>query len=132
MLEADIWVLIALPAVKSLVTEVVNNGVIFFRLTVKPTTEKHPGFITTQSGRSISAGTYIFACGAWLPKIFPALLGDRIHPTRQEVFYFGHPSGDRFNSPALPVWIDFMEEAYGFPDLEGRGVKVAIDRHGDP
>ena len=25
-----------------------------------------------------------------------------------------------------------MEEAYGFPDLEGRGVKVAIDRHGDP
>ena len=132
LLEPESGVLFARRAVQAVVIEAVRSGVIFFREAVKPPTQKHPGFITTQSGRSISAGTYIFACGAWLPKIFPDLLADRIHPTRQEVFYFGHPSGDRFNSPALPVWIDFIEEAYGLPDLEGRGVKVAIDRHGDP
>ncbi|HKC11441.1 MAG TPA: FAD-dependent oxidoreductase, partial [Vicinamibacteria bacterium] len=36
----------------------------------------------------------------------------------------------RFSSPALPAWIDFGEEVYGVPDLEGRGFKVAPDRHG--
>ena len=30
----------------------------------------------------------------------------------------------------MPTWIDFKDEAYGLPDLEGRGVKIAIDRHG--
>jgi glycine/D-amino acid oxidase-like deaminating enzyme len=61
------------------------------------------------------------------------VLQDCIHPTRQEVFFFGTPTGDqRFTAPALPIWIDFKDEAYGFPDLEGRGIKVAIDRHGAP
>ncbi len=87
--------------------------------------------ITTASGNRISAGNYVFACGPWLPKIFPDLLADRIHPTRQEVFYFGTPAGDRsFTAPALPTWIDFKDEAYGLPDTEGRGIKIAIDRHG--
>jgi glycine/D-amino acid oxidase-like deaminating enzyme len=89
--------------------------------------------ITTASGQRISAGNYVFACGPWLPKIFPALLADRIHPTRQEVFYFSTPAGDQsFSVPALPTWIDFKDEAYGLPDTEGRGVKIAIDRHGPP
>src|SRR5438876_10348321 len=38
--------------------------------------------ITTASGQRISAGNYVFACGPWLPKLFPDLLGERIHPTR--------------------------------------------------
>ena len=87
--------------------------------------------ITTASGRRISAGNYVFACGPWLPKIFPDLLADRIQPTRQEVFYFGAPAGSQsFTAPALPTWIDFKDEAYCLPDLEGRGIKIAIDRHG--
>jgi glycine/D-amino acid oxidase-like deaminating enzyme len=32
----------------------------------------------------------------------------------------------------MPIWIDFNDEAYGLPDLDGRGVKIAIDRHGPP
>jgi glycine/D-amino acid oxidase-like deaminating enzyme len=83
-------------------------------------------------GRPLIAGAYVFACGPWLPKQFPDLLANRIHPTRQEVFYFGAPEGTQFQPPALPTWIDFKEEAYGLPDIEGRGVKVAIDRHGEP
>jgi sarcosine oxidase len=94
-------------------------------------TKRKLDFITTTSGRRISAGNYVFACGPWLPKIFPELLSDRIHPTRQEVFYFGTPAGDQsFSAPALPTWIDFKDEAYGLPDTEGRGIKIAIDRHG--
>src|SRR6185295_2608113 len=69
----------------------------------------------------------------WLPKIFPQLLAEKIQPTRQEVFHFGAPSGDeRFRPPTMPTWIDFKEEAYGLPDIDGRGIKIAIDRHGPP
>ena len=75
----------------------------------------------------------MFACGPWLPKLFPELLGERIFPTRQEVFYFGPPAGEeRFKTPAMPVWVDFAEEIYGMPDFKGRGFKVAPDRHGPP
>ena len=32
----------------------------------------------------------------------------------------------------MPTWIDFKDETYGLPDLDGRGIKIAIDRHGSP
>lgn len=87
--------------------------------------------LATRSGRTVRAGTFVFAGGPWLPKLFPDLLGDRIFPTRQEVFYFGPPAGDeRFRPPAMPVWADFADEMYGVPDFKERGFKVALDRHG--
>ncbi len=74
----------------------------------------------------------MFACGAWLAKLFPEILGDRIFPTRQSVFYFGIPGGDqRFSSPALPTWLIKNDECYGMPDLESRGLKIALDKHGE-
>ncbi|MEO8360744.1 MAG: FAD-dependent oxidoreductase [Vicinamibacteria bacterium] len=81
--------------------------------------------------RTITATNFVFACGPWLGKVFPDVLGDRIFPTRQEVFYFGVPPGDdRFAPPKMPTWIDFGAEIYGIPDLENKGFKVAIDKHG--
>jgi glycine/D-amino acid oxidase-like deaminating enzyme len=77
----------------------------------------------------------VFACGPWLPKVFAHLLGPRIFPTRQEVFFFGAPAGDaRFGGGALPGWADFNDGDifYGMPDLEGRGFKIANDKHGPP
>lgn len=81
--------------------------------------------------RTIRATNFVFACGPWLGKVFPDILGDRIFPTRQEVFYFGVPPGDdRFGPPKMPTWIDFGAEIYGIPDLETKGFKCAIDKHG--
>jgi glycine/D-amino acid oxidase-like deaminating enzyme len=81
---------------------------------------------------TISAGQFVFACGPWLGKIFPEILGSRIFPTRQEVFFFGVPPGDeRFAPPALPTWLFQEDEYYGMPDLEGRGLKIALDHHGE-
>jgi glycine/D-amino acid oxidase-like deaminating enzyme len=83
----------------------------------------------------VAAGTFVFACGAWLPKLLPDVLGRRIFPTRQEVLFFAPPAGDsRFSPPRFPIWIDFTDPRgpYGFPDLESRGVKLAFDRHGPP
>jgi sarcosine oxidase len=87
------------------------------------------------SSAGIRAREFVFACGPWLPKLFPDVLGSRIWPTRQEVFFFAPPPGDdRFHPGALPVWIDFTHPKgpYGFPDIESRGCKLAFDRHGEP
>jgi glycine/D-amino acid oxidase-like deaminating enzyme len=89
--------------------------------------------LATRTGKAVSAKTFVLAAGPWLAKLVPDVLGERIFPTRQEVFYFGAPPGDdRFHSTALPVWVDFAEEIYGIPDFKGRGFKVAPDRHGAP
>jgi len=88
--------------------------------------------IETAAGESISAEHFVFACGPWLGKLFPELLGRRIFPTRQEVFFFGTPPGDvRFASPALPTWLFQEDEVYGMPDIESRGLKFARDTHGE-
>ena len=135
LLEPDSGVLIARRAVQGVTFAAIKTGVEYLQDAVRtpdsPAGRRKLDHIETASGRCISAGNYVFACGPWLPKIFPALLANRIHPTRQEVFYFGAPAGNRSFLPGeLPTWIDFKDEAYGLPDLEGRGVKVAIDRHG--
>jgi monomeric sarcosine oxidase len=139
LLEPDSGVLLARRAVQGVTFAAIKTGVEYLQAEVSgPSTPvNHPqgksrlDQVVTATGQSISAAHYVFACGPWLPKMFPDLLADRIHSTRQEVFFFGTPAGDtRFTSPALPTWIDFKDEAYGLPNLEGRGIKIAIDRHG--
>lgn len=85
------------------------------------------------SAPGIEADAYVYACGPWLGRLFPDVLGDRIRPTRQEVFYFGAPRGsDRYLPARLPVWIDFGERIfYGLPDTHGRGFKIADDTRGE-
>ncbi|HVR44530.1 MAG TPA: FAD-dependent oxidoreductase [Thermoanaerobaculia bacterium] len=85
-------------------------------------------------GSRLEADLFVFACGPWLGRLFPDVLGERIRPTRQEVFYFGAPAGsDRYGPDRLPVWIDFGERiVYGLPDVHGRGVKIADDTRGEP
>jgi glycine/D-amino acid oxidase-like deaminating enzyme len=74
-------------------------------------------------GGSLSAGAYVFACGPWLPKVFPELLGRRIFTPRRDTFFFGAPSGDdRFNYPNLPNFDD--AGYYGFPNIDSRGFKL--------
>jgi monomeric sarcosine oxidase len=132
--EPESGFLAAFHAVQAVVQIAVTAGVEYLEESVAPPAGTgRLASVTTASGRTVSAGTFVFACGPWLPKVFPDLLGDRIFPTRQEVFYFGAAPGDaRFRSPALPVWVDFAEEIYGLPDFKGRGVKFAPDRHGPP
>jgi sarcosine oxidase len=88
--------------------------------------------IATQAGERIFAGQFVFACGSWLGKVFPEVLGARIFPSRQEIFFFGVPPGDtQFSPSALPTWLIQGDETYGMPDLETRGFKIAFDGHGE-
>ena len=82
---------------------------------------------------TIEAERFVFACGAWLPGLFPTLLARRILVTRQEIFFFGPPPGDtRFAAPTMPVWLDPARNYYGIPAGYGRGLKVADDTSGPP
>ena len=132
--EPESGFLVAFHGVQAVVQLAEAEGVEYLQEFVLPPEGKgRMTSIATRSGRTVEADTFVFACGPWLPKVFPDLLGDRIFPTRQEVFFFGVPKGDvRFQQPAMPVWVDFAEEIYGLPDFKGRGFKVAPDRHGPP
>lgn len=85
-------------------------------------------------GSTVTADAYVFACGPWLPKLFPDLLKGAIQPTGQEVFFFGTPAGDgRFSEGTMPVWVDFGPRLFcGIPGNGGRGFKVADDSRGEP
>jgi monomeric sarcosine oxidase len=115
--------LLARRAVQIVVRDAMRHGV-----------EYRVQAVTPDGINGLRAGAYVFACGPWLPKLFPELLGKRIRPTRQEAFFFAPQPGDnRFAAGAMPVWIDFVHPAgpYGFPDIEARGCKLAFDRHGE-
>lgn len=85
-------------------------------------------------GSTLGADRFVFACGPWLGRLFPDVIGSRVRPTRQEVFYLGTPAGDdRFIEPRLPVWVEpGARFIYGIPGNLHRGFKVADDTRGAP
>jgi sarcosine oxidase len=133
LLEPRSGVLMARRAVAAVVEEAVRRGVEYRVAQIaEPRGARAITTVVASSGERIDAETFVFACGAWLGKIFPEILGARIFPSRQEVFFFGVPAGDaRFAPPELPTWLFQEDEIYGMPDLESRGLKIAVDRHGE-
>ena len=132
LLEPACGVLMARRAVRTLAADLLARGVRVLRARVAGLGSERPlQSVRVEGGEAIGGDQFVFACGAWLPALFPVLLGGLIRPTRQVVIYFGSPPGDdRFGPAHTPAWVDFPTGIYGVPDLEGRGVKVGIDRHG--
>ena len=130
--EPGSGVLMARQAVQALVDSDVRDGLVY--KTAAIIASKKTGTldrIIDRNGASFEAGSFVFACGPWLPSVFPDLLGPRIFPTRQEIFFFAPPAGDTsFAASRMPAWFHHPALVYGIPDLESRGFKVSIDRHG--
>ena len=127
--------LMARRGVQTLVERFVKSGGSYRKGAVLPPTSSAETLatVTTTAGETIAAGAFLFAAGPWMPKLFPDIIGARIVPTRQEVFFFAPPAGDeRFGTARLPGWADWNggDLWYGFPDLEARGFKIAHDTHG--
>jgi sarcosine oxidase len=133
LLEPDSGVLMARRAVAAVVEDTILAGGEYRVADIAtPRGAGRIAAIHTRGGERIEAGEFVFACGAWLGKVFPDVLGGRIFPSRQEVFFFGVPAGDeRFAVGALPTFLFQHEESYGMPDIESRGLKIALDRHGE-
>jgi len=134
--EPDAGYLMARRACEAVVEGFVNEGSEYRIAAVTPGVikggEMQPP--AASDGAPVAADRYVFACGPWLGGLLPDLLGDRVRVTRQEVFFFGTPSGDtRFQPERLPVWIDNGAKVfYGIPGNESRGFKVADDTRGVP
>jgi glycine/D-amino acid oxidase-like deaminating enzyme len=134
--ERQFGALMARRAVQTLVDQFVRVGGDYLQAAALPPADGPTlDVVRTVAGDSLAAEQFVFACGPWLGRLFPRLLGARIFPTRQEVFFFApEPGDDRFQPGRLPGWADFNngDIYYGFPDLEGRGFKIAHDAHGPP
>jgi sarcosine oxidase len=133
IVEVNSGLLLARRAVSAVIRDAVRHETTYLQAHIAtPRGVGRIESVITDAGEHIPAQAFVFACGAWLGKVFPDVLGARIFPTRQEVFFFGTPAGDtRFGPAELPTWLFQEDEYYGMPDVEERGLKVALDRHGE-
>jgi glycine/D-amino acid oxidase-like deaminating enzyme len=67
------------------------------------------------------ADVVVWACGAWLPKLFPELVEQTI--VRRDVFFFSVPG----EWSGTPGFCDYDSAYYGHGELAGLGMKVAPD-----
>ena len=89
--------------------------------------------ILLPNGNKITSDAFIFACGSWLGKLFPDVLGNVISCTKQEVFYFGVPSDHSYALENFPAWIDVdgKDFYYGIAGNANRGFKIGVDKRGE-
>jgi glycine/D-amino acid oxidase-like deaminating enzyme len=130
LFEPDFGALMARRGVEETVALFVERGGDYRLAYAEPGADGHEVLLDGEAAR---ADAVVYACGPWLPKVFPDLLSDRIFVTRQEVAFIAPPDGDdSFEPSRLPGWADFNggDLYYGFPNLEGRGFKIARDTHG--
>lgn len=85
-------------------------------------------------GSSLSTGMAIFACGPWLPSVFPDVLTNFIRRVRSEVFYVGSPPGDlSYHWERFPnIWhgeggYSLSDVDYGYKVAPGLGAGLPID-----
>jgi len=127
--EPESGALLAKRAVSAVARDAARIGVEAVQGAVVPFLEEgRLERIAIEGGRTLEAETFLFACGPWLPKLFPQAVGRRIRVTRQPIFYFDA------RGIAMPVWIDFTDPrgAYTIPALDGKSFKLSLDRHGPP
>jgi len=78
------------------------------------------------------AKTVVLAAGAWLPRFLDINVARAFRVFRQVMFWFA-PGDDSFRLDRFPVFIWELsgrpQAIYGFPDIDGDGVKVASEQY---
>jgi glycine/D-amino acid oxidase-like deaminating enzyme len=77
-------------------------------------------------GTHLEGDAVVWACGGWLRDLFPGVVELRV--TCQELVFLD--GGPAWAGPGVPAWVDYDRAMYGTPDLDGLGVKVALDTEG--
>ena len=108
LFEPDAGVLHARRATQLLVAEGVAHGVRLHGERLVPADDP-------------PADVVVWACGAWLPQLFPHLV--TVEVSRRDVFFLG---GDR-SWLAAPGFVDYDGGFYGHGDVAGLGIKIAPD-----
>jgi len=122
VLEPAAGALHARTAVKVLAGLAVAKGARPVRGEARPAGDPR-GSAVAVDGQTLHADRVVWACGPWLPRLFPGLVGLRV--ARCEYYYYQAPPG--WTMPPLPIWYDFQGPSYGIFDLDGGGLKIAPD-----
>jgi glycine/D-amino acid oxidase-like deaminating enzyme len=110
-------------AVASVVTHAMGTKLIIAHARVGDVVDGKMNELMLINGDKLHADAFVFACGPWLPKVFPELLGPRFRlPLGQVVYYGTPPSSDRFTYPNMPSfnfpgvtgWVALPEDSRGF------------------
>ncbi len=131
--EPEAGVLMARRGCQEVTRALLEEGGGFELAAVRPARVEGARLLSVEgdSGASWSAESFVFACGPWLPRIFPEVLGDVIRVTKQDLVFVGPRAGDdRFSAAAMPAWADYDAAYYGVPGIDDRGFKLAPDRYG--
>jgi glycine/D-amino acid oxidase-like deaminating enzyme len=123
LLEPAAGVLRARAATQALAARVLARGGRFVLARARPDADS----VCLDDGRRLEADRIVWACGAWLGKLFPEIV--ELRATRQEVLLFCPPHHG-WGTPPLPAWADYEGAFYGLGDLDREGVKVASDAVG--
>jgi sarcosine oxidase len=122
--EPEAGVLRAQRAVRALARAAAAHGARVVRARAPP---GGPG-VALDDGRVLEADTVVWACGAWLGRLFGDVIA--IESTCQELFFLD--GGPAWRAPDVPAYVDFDHAIYGTRDLDGLGVKAAPDFDGPP
>ena len=112
LFEPDAGLLFARRATQALVEQGVREGV-----------RREPGRVMPSSPPATDV--VVWACGAWLPALFPGLV--RIRISKRDVFFFGATA----EWAGTPGWCDYDGAYYGHGEAGGLGVKIAPDFAGE-
>jgi glycine/D-amino acid oxidase-like deaminating enzyme len=124
LLEPEAGVLRARRATQALAQRAKGNGADLVSGRARP----DGAAVVLDTGERLEGDRVVWACGAWLGKVFPELVSLRV--TQQDVIYFEAPEG--WGAPHVPGWVDYEGAAYGHGNLDGHGFKAAPDREGPP
>ena len=116
--EPEAGVLRAADGVRALVKRAREAGARLLNAEARPA-----GAMVALDGAPAEADVVVWACGAWLGRLFPELIGLRV--TFQQLTLFEAPPEWRG-----PGWVDFDAAFYGHALVEPHGVKVAPDMDG--
>jgi sarcosine oxidase len=123
LFEPEAGILRARDAVQALVEVTLAAGATLIGGAARPDGDR-----VLVDGDVLEADRIVWACGAWLPALFPGLVQLRV--TKQDVFHFGNDVS--WTCPPVPGWVDYDAAVYGTGDVDAHGVKVAPDHEGPP
>jgi sarcosine oxidase len=124
LLEPEAGVLRAQRAVRALAAQAVAHGARVMRARARPDGAR----VALSDSAPLEGDVVVWACGAWLARLFPELVSLTV--TRQELLFLA--GGPEWRTPGIPGWVDYDRAAYGTGDVDGLGVKAAVDVEGPP
>jgi sarcosine oxidase len=122
LLEPEAGVLRAQRAVQALARQAVAHGARLVRGRARP----DGAAAVLEDGTRLEGDAVVWACGGWLAGLFPEHVSLAV--TRQELLFVDGGPAWR----GAPGWVDYDRAMYGTGDLDGLGVKAALDAEGPP